>query len=155
MSRHRGAELPRRYGPQEESPCCPQSTLVSCLLDLTTYCHTATQDRDRSNTGIRVPVAVPLLVKRCDFAGNIVLHRQTTRSITRFVTHRLQIWFGENVQRVEEWPKNRSNLLIIGQKLAESEGFEPPDGLTRQRFSRPPHSTTLPTLRKGHAVRRG
>ena len=31
--------------------------------------------------------------------------------------------------------------------MAEREGFEPPDGLTRQRFSRPPHSTTLPPLR--------
>mgnify|MGYP000867432412 FL=1 len=31
--------------------------------------------------------------------------------------------------------------------MAESEGFEPPDGINRQRFSRPPHSTTLPALR--------
>ena len=37
-------------------------------------------------------------------------------------------------------------VALIG--VAESEGFEPPDGLTRQRFSRPPHSTTLPTLRR-------
>ena len=31
--------------------------------------------------------------------------------------------------------------------MAEREGFEPPDGLTRQRFSRPPLSTTQPPLR--------
>ena len=30
--------------------------------------------------------------------------------------------------------------------LAESGGFEPPVTLRQQRFSRPPHSTTLPTL---------
>jgi hypothetical protein len=30
--------------------------------------------------------------------------------------------------------------------IAEREGFEPPDSLHRQRFSRPPHSTTLPPL---------
>ena len=31
--------------------------------------------------------------------------------------------------------------------VAEREGFEPPDDSHRQRFSRPPHSTTLPPLR--------
>ena len=30
--------------------------------------------------------------------------------------------------------------------LADGEGFEPPDGLPHQRFSRPPHSTALPTI---------
>ena len=30
--------------------------------------------------------------------------------------------------------------------VAESEGFEPPEDLHPQRFSRPPQSTTLPTL---------
>ena len=32
--------------------------------------------------------------------------------------------------------------------MAEGEGFEPPEGLTPQRFSRPPQSTALPTLRR-------
>ncbi len=36
--------------------------------------------------------------------------------------------------------------------MAESEGFEPPDGLTRQQFSRLPHSTTLPTLRAAYSI---
>lgn len=31
--------------------------------------------------------------------------------------------------------------------MAEEEGFEPPERLHAQRFSRPPHSTTLPLLR--------
>jgi hypothetical protein len=35
--------------------------------------------------------------------------------------------------------------------LAEGEGFEPSEALRPQRFSRPPHSTTLPPL---HGVRR-
>ena len=30
---------------------------------------------------------------------------------------------------------------------AEREGFEPPETIRPQRFSRPPHSTTLPSLR--------
>ena len=30
--------------------------------------------------------------------------------------------------------------------LADGEGFEPPDELPRQRFSRPSHSTALPTI---------
>ena len=31
--------------------------------------------------------------------------------------------------------------------VAEEEGFEPPEPAKAQRFSRPPHSTTLPLLR--------
>ena len=31
-------------------------------------------------------------------------------------------------------------------KLADEEGFEPPEGANLQRFSRPPHSTTLPLI---------
>jgi hypothetical protein len=31
-------------------------------------------------------------------------------------------------------------------KNAEGEGFEPPETVKPQRFSRPPHSTTLPAL---------
>ena len=30
--------------------------------------------------------------------------------------------------------------------VADGEGFEPPDELPRQRFSRPSHSTALPTI---------
>ena len=36
--------------------------------------------------------------------------------------------------------------------LADGEGFEPPDGLPHQRFSRPPHSTALPTILNFFAV---
>jgi hypothetical protein len=32
--------------------------------------------------------------------------------------------------------------------MAESQGFEPRDPVKGQRFSRPPHSTALPTLRR-------
>ena len=32
--------------------------------------------------------------------------------------------------------------------MAEGEGFEPPEGLHPQRFSRPPQSTALPPLRR-------
>ena len=37
-------------------------------------------------------------------------------------------------------------------KVAEEEGFEPPERLHAQRFSRPPHSTTLPLLRMSASV---
>ena len=39
--------------------------------------------------------------------------------------------------------KHPNGCLIF---VADGEGFEPPDGLPRQRFSRPPHSTALPTI---------
>ena len=39
----------------------------------------------------------------------------------------------------------RKNLLLHKRgKMAEGEGFEPPEPFPAQRFSRPPHSTTLP-----------
>src|SRR5690606_37512191 len=36
---------------------------------------------------------------------------------------------------------------VLRRRLAEGEGFEPPDGSPRLRFSRPPPSTARPTLR--------
>ena len=45
--------------------------------------------------------------------------------------------------------KQRISLCEIQKiKLAEREGFEPPDPLQNQRFSRPPLSTTQPPLPK-------
>ena len=38
--------------------------------------------------------------------------------------------------------------------VAEEEGFEPPEDFHPQRFSRPPHSTALPLLRRATAVTR-
>ena len=35
---------------------------------------------------------------------------------------------------------------LAGRNVAEGEGFEPPVGLHPQRFSRPPHSTALPSF---------
>ena len=40
-----------------------------------------------------------------------------------------------------------SAIFSLAEKMAESGGFEPPVTLRPQRFSRPPHSTALPTLR--------
>ena len=37
--------------------------------------------------------------------------------------------------------------------VAERQGFEPWVGVNRQRFSRPPHSTTLPPLRAHSTAR--
>ena len=44
----------------------------------------------------------------------------------------------------------------IGTEMAEEEGFEPSSpGAPVKRFSRPPHSTTLPPLRRGDAPPKG
>ncbi len=42
--------------------------------------------------------------------------------------------------------KNRTRGAAV-LRFAEKEGFEPPVRANGQRFSRPPHSTTLPFLR--------
>ncbi len=45
--------------------------------------------------------------------------------------------------------KKRPDVRALPVKLAEEEGFEPSSpGLRVKRFSRPPHSTTLPPLRR-------
>ena len=47
---------------------------------------------------------------------------------------------------------SRQTYYVVGKvsKLAEEEGFEPSyPGIPDKRFSRPPHSTTLPPLRVG------
>ena len=38
-------------------------------------------------------------------------------------------------------------ICLLAASVAEKEGFEPPEPSRVQRFSRPPHSTTLPFLR--------
>jgi hypothetical protein len=42
--------------------------------------------------------------------------------------------------------------MIKNNRMAEGEGFEPPEGLRPQRFSRPPQSTTLPPLRINYSA---
>ena len=45
------------------------------------------------------------------------------------------------------WSDPKRESVLIPFKMAEGEGFEPPEPLLVQRFSRPPHSTTLPPFR--------
>ena len=53
------------------------------------------------------------------------------------------------VSKHKKTPPFRSAFI----QMAEEEGFEPSlPGLRVKRFSRPPHSTTLPPLRKGDAA---
>ena len=63
---------------------------------------------------------------------------------------------GDRVPEVNLFFALYRNLMVISQfitpilwggKKTERVGFEPTDGVNRQRFSRPPHSTTLPPLR--------
>ncbi len=66
------------------------------------------------------------------------------------------IGFGAGVDVTEESKLMRVVLRVMSLKkksakggqaaVAEREGFEPPDRVNGQRFSRPPHSTTLPSL---------
>ena len=52
--------------------------------------------------------------------------------------------------RGDQVPQGHVALGIVGLPImipAEREGFEPPDPVTGQRFSRPPQSTALPPLR--------
>ena len=42
--------------------------------------------------------------------------------------------------------------LLTKQEMAEGEGFEPPEPFPVQRFSRPPHSTTLPSFQSNIGV---
>ena len=51
--------------------------------------------------------------------------------------------------------EKRPGVRALSIKLAEEEGFEPSSpGIRVKRFSRPPHSTTLPPLRVGRDQRK-
>ena len=52
------------------------------------------------------------------------------------------------VKRMGLAPKPLDIKPPIEIKLAEGEGFEPPEALPPQRFSRPPQSTALPSLQR-------
>ena len=57
--------------------------------------------------------------------------------------HHVFPWLIESLcALISEISGNR--FVII--KMAEGEGFEPPEPFLVQRFSRPPHSTTLPSF---------
>ena len=43
--------------------------------------------------------------------------------------------------------------LLVGQFVAEEQGFEPWGRFHARRFSRPVHSTTLPLLRRAPPIR--
>ena len=51
--------------------------------------------------------------------------------------------------------KNKTPTLGCLILMADGEGFEPPDELPRQRFSRPSHSTALPTILNFFFLRQG
>ena len=69
---------------------------------------------------------------------------QTARWAVCFTQNHL---IGSNPSSSE---KQKKAPLGAGNILAEEEGFEPSSpGLPVKRFSRPPHSTTLPPLRMG------
>ncbi len=53
------------------------------------------------------------------------------------------------VKRLPLSPMKNCRRFLAKAFVAEEEGFEPPEGVNPQRFSRPPHSTTLPLLRLG------
>ena len=66
--------------------------------------------------------------------------RPRNRCRTMFLHRALRQQGSESLASIRPAPSARSAAV------AESEGFEPPEDLHPQRFSRPPQSTTLPTL---------
>lgn len=73
---------------------------------------------------------------------------EAARSVTR---HAL----GIRSEGRASWPaapgEPASFAVSMKQHMAEGEGFEPPEGVTLQRFSRSPQSAALPSLRAGGA----
>lgn len=51
-------------------------------------------------------------------------------------------------QSLDLWDSNASSRALAGTETTEGVGFEPTVGVTPQRFSRPPQSTTLAPLRR-------
>lgn len=60
---------------------------------------------------------------------------------------------GQNCRKLGK--KRTSRVITVGCSilLADGEGFEPPEELPLQRFSRPSHSTALPPIRNCFATR--
>ena len=56
---------------------------------------------------------------------------------------------GRNNRKIKEKEKGLKSIGNQAFNFAEREGFEPPDRSHGQRFSRPPRSTTLPSLLGG------
>ena len=81
-------------------------------------------------------------MRDCNFPCAFTLHgplSPAARTPRNVVT-----WSGVLVQPSQQKNKTPQKGLFIF--LADGEGFEPPVGLPPQRFSRPPHSTALPTI---------
>src|SRR4030042_6418440 len=55
---------------------------------------------------------------------------------------------GISAKKIRSSTISSHDFKNVIEKMAEGEGFEPPVELPPQRFSRPPHSTTLAPLRK-------
>ena len=93
-------------------------------------------------------------------AGGFSRGNQTAplRQKTFLPCHEMRVWSpGKERDLRRGWVSARpthialmEDLFYLKEKLAEEEGFEPSSpGLPVKRFSRPPHSTTLPPLRLG------
>ena len=59
----------------------------------------------------------------------------------------------ERIRTSDHWFRRPPLYPLSYRRLAEREGFEPPEGINPQRFSRPPHSTTLPPLQVANYIR--
>ena len=81
----------------------------------------------------------------CSFSlhGPLSLRMVQTALALVFTNRRSEPWgFSSDHRNIKI--KHPSGCLIF---MADGEGFEPPVELPPQRFSRPPHSTALPTIR--------
>jgi hypothetical protein len=98
---------------------------MNCTLHLALYICRAERG------GVLLPVVIP-------FGGGLASFKPA-----HFV---LLFFFSENLKASFPFSPNKKNRYAAAFMDAERGGFEPPDPLRDQRFSRPPRSTTLASL---------
>ena len=92
------------------------------------------------------PVAQKEKLQKLIFPEGVIYSKKTGAFRTMKVNS-FFVLIAEAAQLSKENKKGTNKLVPCLSPSAEREGFEPPD-LVSQRFSRPPHSTALPSLRR-------
>ncbi len=92
----------------------------------------------------RAHISAPLLHKTCTRASRIAVFRPDFDARVHVLGEALCGF--ESLTRCRKKPASQRNAGSVF-TMAEREGFEPSRRSRAQRFSRPPHSTALPSLR--------
>ena len=98
---------------------------------------------DLSQTYYRATIQLKQKIVSSIFSGQLYFDGKNCRTpkLNEFID-----WFPRQFKASEQKERGQLKLSTQLSPTAESEGFEPPVRSPGQRFSRPPHSTTLPTL---------